>query len=80
MLRSPVSLSRMEWTPGSPHVFYAPKSSHDAPTELFPPLDKIDALEFLARLITQIPGPRRHLLFYYVERHAIFLWSLSDAI
>jgi hypothetical protein len=64
-LRSPVSLSRMQWTPGSSHVFYAPKPSHDAPSELFPPLEKIDALEFLARVITQIPEPRRHLLFYY---------------
>jgi pimeloyl-ACP methyl ester carboxylesterase len=59
MLRSPVSLSRMQWTPGSPHVFYAPKSSHHAPSELFPPLEKIDALEFLARVITQIPEPAR---------------------
>jgi hypothetical protein len=65
MLRSPVSLSRMQWTPGSSHVFYAPKSSHDEPSQLFPPLEKIDALEFLARVITQIPEPRRHLLFYY---------------
>jgi hypothetical protein len=55
----------MQWTPGSSHVFYAPKPSHDAPSELFPPLEKIDALEFLARVITQIPEPRRHLLFYY---------------
>ena len=65
MLRSPVGLSRMQWTPGSSHVFYPPKPSHDAPSELFPPLEKIDALEFLARVITQIPEPRRHLLFYY---------------
>jgi len=28
-------------------------------------LRKIDALEFLARVITQIPEPKRHLLFYY---------------
>lgn len=65
MLRSPVSLSRMQWSPGSPHVLYAPKNSHDDPRELFPRLEKIDALEFLARVITQIPEPRRHLLFYY---------------
>jgi len=65
MLRSPVSLSRMQWTHGSSNVFYTPKPSHDAPSELFPPLEKIDALEFLARVITQIPDPRRHLLFYY---------------
>lgn len=65
MLRSPVSLSRLQWSPGSPHVLYAPKTSHDDSGELFPRLEKIDALEFLARVITQIPEPRRHLLFYY---------------
>lgn len=65
MLRSPVSLSRLQWSPGSPHVLYAPKTSHDDPSELFPRLEKIDALEFLARVITQIPQPKRHLLFYY---------------
>ncbi len=65
MLRSPVSLSTMQWSPGSPHVLYAPKSSHHDQIELLPPLQKIDALEFLARVITQIPEPRRHLLFYY---------------
>ena len=65
MLRSPVSLSRMQWSQGSPHVLYAPKSSHDDSSELFPRLEKIDALEFLARVITQIPDSRRHLLFYY---------------
>ena len=28
-------------------------------------LQRIDALEFVARVITQIPQPRRHSLFYY---------------
>jgi len=65
MLRSPVSLSRLQWTRAAAHVLYAPKTSHDDPSELFPRLEKIDALEFLARVITQIPEPRRHLLFYY---------------
>jgi hypothetical protein len=65
ILRSPVSLSRMQWSPGSAHVLYAPKPSHNATGELFPRLEKIDALEFLARVITQIPEPKRHLLFYY---------------
>jgi hypothetical protein len=55
----------MQWSPGSSHVLYEPKPSHDHSTELFPRLEKIDALEFLARVITQIPEPRRHLLFYY---------------
>ena len=44
----------MQWRPGSPHVLYAPKTSHDDPRELFPTLEKIDALEFLTRVITQI--------------------------
>ena len=65
MLRSPVSLSRMQWSPGSSHVLYQPKPSHDQPRELFPRLETIDTLEFLARVITQIPEPNRHLLFYY---------------
>jgi len=55
----------MQWSPGSSHVLYAPKPSHDDPSELFPRFEKIDALEFLVRVITQIPQPRRHLLFYY---------------
>jgi hypothetical protein len=55
----------MQWSPGSPQVLYAPKNSHDDPSELFPRLERIDALEFLARVITQIPEPKRHLLFYY---------------
>jgi len=65
MLRSPVSLSRLQWTRASPHVLYTPKTSHDDSSQLFPGLEKIDALEFLARVITQIPEPKRHLLFYY---------------
>jgi hypothetical protein len=65
MLRSHVSLSRTKWSPGSPYVLYQPRASHDDPKELFPRLETIDALEFLARVIIQIPEPRRHLLFYY---------------
>jgi hypothetical protein len=57
----------MQWTPGSSHVLYALKPSHEAPRELFPPLGKIDALEFLARVLTQLSEPRRHSLFYYVH-------------
>jgi hypothetical protein len=36
MLRSPVSLSRMQWSPGSSRVLYTPKDSHDDSRELFP--------------------------------------------
>jgi hypothetical protein len=55
----------MQWSPGSSRVLYQPKPSHDHPSELFPRLETIDPLEFLARVITQIPEPKRHLLFYY---------------
>lgn len=55
----------MEPSLASPRVLYQPKTSHDHPGELFPRVEKIDALEFLARVITQIPEPRRQLLFYY---------------
>ena len=85
MLRSPVSLSRLQWTKASAHVLYAPKTSHDDPSQLFPQLEKIDALEFLARVITQIPEPRRHLLFYYghyanVVRGRRKISQLSDQV
>jgi hypothetical protein len=39
-------------------------TSHHDPASSFPQLEK-STLEFLARVITQIPEPRRHLLFYY---------------
>lgn len=63
MLRAPVSLSRLRWTPGDKEVFY-----NDSYTESKGQTARgqsIDALEFVARALTQIPQPRKHLLFYY---------------
>ncbi len=63
MMRSPVSLRRLSFTPGSPEVVYTRKGGHDAPE---PDEDeKIDAEEFVARVLVQIPDPRRHLVRYY---------------
>ena len=63
MMRPPVSLSRLHFTPGSHEVVYVPKAGHDEsePTEA----ERIDAMEFVARLLVQIPDPRRHLVRYY---------------
>jgi len=63
MMRSPVSLSRLCFTPGAQDVVYAGKGGHDA---LEPAEDEqIDAEEFVARVLVQIPDPRRHLVRYY---------------
>jgi hypothetical protein len=65
MLRAPVSLSRLRWTPGDKDIFYVGTDSHKSPKDQTAELQRIDALEFVARVITQIPQPRRHSLFYY---------------
>jgi hypothetical protein len=63
MMRPPVSLCRLHFTPGSHEVVYVPKGGHDdiEPTEG----ETIDAMEFVARVLVQIPDPRRHLVRYY---------------
>ena len=63
IMRSPVSLSRLHFTPGAKEVVYARKGEHDArgPTED----ERIDAEEFVARVLVQIPDPKRHLVRYY---------------
>ena len=62
MMRCPVSLKRLRFTPGSAEVVYTRKGSHDTkePSED----EKIDAEEFVARVLVQIPEPRRHLVRY----------------
>jgi len=62
-MRSPVSLRRLRFTRGSPEVVYSRKSGHDAPEA--PGGERIDAEEFVARVLVQIPDPRRHVVRYY---------------
>jgi len=64
MLRAPVSSSRMRWSPGDKELFYVGNNSQKDREGPTPEAQPIDALEFVARIITQIPQPRRHLLFY----------------
>ncbi len=63
MMRPPVSLSRLRFTPRSHDVVYPHKPGHDElePTEG----ERIDAMEFVARILVQIPDPRRHSVHYY---------------
>ena len=63
MMRSPVSLSRLRFSPGAREVVYVRKGGHDAaePGEG----ERIDAEEFIARVLVQIPDPRRHVVRYY---------------
>ncbi len=53
MMRPPVSLSRLRFTPGSHEVVYVPKGGLDEPEPTEG--DRIDAMEFVARVLVQIP-------------------------
>jgi len=63
LMRSPVSLSRMQLDAGRGEVVYAHKKSHDSHAEQGE--ERVDAMEFVARLLVQIPEPRRHGPRYY---------------
>ena len=65
LLRCPVSLSRIHWTPGSKTLFYESKSSHDDPLFSHPQGETLDVFEFIARVLTQIPEPRAHGARYF---------------
>ena len=52
LLRCPVSLSRIHWTPGAKTLFY--EASHDNPLYSHPQGETLDIFEFIARVLTQI--------------------------
>ena len=60
MLRSPLSLQRMEYVESAKEVRYARKCVDGRPG----PEERFDALDFLARVIAQIPAPRLHAVRY----------------
>ncbi len=60
LVRPPVSLERMRWDDGADTVTYRRKAQGDRPG----PVEHIDALDFLARVIAHIPEPRLHLVRY----------------
>ncbi len=59
-MRNPVSLSRLSFSPGEKSVTYLPKAGHDDEES-----ETFDAMDFLARVLAHVPGPRRHLVHYY---------------
>jgi hypothetical protein len=62
MMRPPVSLARLKLLPGSDEVLHHPKAGGDDPGPAKP--ERIDALEYVARVLAQIPPPRKHLAYH----------------
>ena len=53
MVRCPTSLARLVWRDQAPKVLYR---EHDAGVA-----EEIDACDFVARVLTHVPDPRRHV-------------------
>lgn len=60
ILRPPLSLERLRYSDGDDEVVYRRKESNGRAGEE----ERIDALDFLARVIAHIPPPRIHLVRY----------------
>lgn len=63
MMRPPVSLARLKLLPGEHEVLHFPKGSGDDPGSAKP--ERIDAMDYVARVLAQIPPPRKHLVRYH---------------
>ena len=63
MSRPAVSLARLVLQPASDEVLYFPKPGGHDGNAAGP--ERVDALEFVARVLAQIPEPRKHLVRYY---------------
>jgi hypothetical protein len=57
MVRCPTSLARLVWHDQAPRVLYR---EHDTGVA-----EEIDACDFVARVLTHVPDPRRHVVHYY---------------
>ena len=75
MMRPPVSLARLQLLPGSDDVLHFPKGSGDDPGSAQP--ERIDAMEYVARVLAQIPPPRKHLVRYHTDDLRIFNFNQS---
>jgi len=60
ILRSPVSLERMDYSLDTEQVVYHSKPGHDREAP-----ERLEPMEFIARLLTHIPDPHRHEIRYY---------------
>jgi hypothetical protein len=63
LLRPPLSLERMTYSKGDEEVVYRRKGTEGRSGEE----ERIDALDFLARVIAHIPPPRVHLIRYFAH-------------
>ena len=64
MMRPPVSLARLRLLPGKDQVLHFPKTGGgDDPGSTRP--EPIDAMDYVARVLAQIPPPRKHLVRYH---------------
>ena len=54
LLRCPVSLARIHWSPGTETLFYQGKASHEDPFSHDPEGETLDVFEFLARVLTSL--------------------------
>jgi hypothetical protein len=61
VMRPPLSLERMHWTEGAREVAYTLKPKEGQPGAQ----ERLDPLNFLARLLAHVPEPRLHLAHYY---------------
>jgi Putative transposase len=73
LARPPVSLERMEWDRERGEVLYRTGRGHaeergseaERRDDVRDDVERIDELEFLARVVTQLPEPRKHSIRYY---------------
>ena len=72
LARPPVSLERMEWDRTRGEVIYRTGRGHPEGREnradgeeRAGDFERLDGLEFLARVVTQLPEPRKHSIRYY---------------
>lgn len=63
MTRPPVSLARLRLLPGKDQVLHFPKTGGDDPGSTRP--EQVDAMDYVARVLAQIPPPRKHLVRYH---------------
>ena len=73
LLRPPLSLERMTYSKGDDQVVYRRKAKDGRPGEE----ERIDALDFLARVIAHIPPPRVHLIRYFAPLQQRLAWPTA---
>jgi ribosomal protein L34E len=63
IMRPPVSLARLRLLPGGNDVLHFPKRQGDDPGQATP--ERVEAMEYVARVLSQVPEPRKHQVRYY---------------